>query len=168
MKLGKLDLEIINDGIFYLDGGAMFGVVPKVMWSKLNPADDKNRIELALNLLLIKGKDFKILIDTGIGDKLKERFIEIYSVQRGKGLIQNLNDLGIKPDEIDIVINTHLHFDHCGGNTIYNEDKRAIPTFCRAKYFVQKAEWADAVSPNERTKASYLLENFLPIQNSGQ
>ncbi len=168
MKLGELELIPLLEGIFYLDGGAMFGVVPKTMWSKLNPADDKNRIELSMRNLLIKTGKLNILIDTGLGDKIKDKFIEIYNVRRPKSLRQRLHDLNIKPEDINIVINTHLHFDHCGGNTIYNEQQKPIPAFPKAKYFIQRQEWEDATHPNERTKASYLPENFMPVGEANQ
>ena len=163
IKLGEFELTIISDGRFWLDGGAMFGVVPKVIWDRMNPADDLNRIELGLNCLLIKSKDNLILVDTGIGEKLKDRFKDIYRVQREYGLIQALQKIGHTPSDIDKVINTHLHFDHCGGNT-YRQDNRFVPTFPDARYIIQKKEWYDATHPNERTKASYLKEKFIPLE----
>lgn len=166
-KLGEFELTIVSDGKFWLDGGAMFGVVPKVIWDKQNPADVFNRIELGLNCLLIKSPDDLILVDTGVGTKLKERFKDIYRVEREYGLIQALGKHGIKPENIDKVINTHLHFDHCGGNTIKKESE-VVPTFPNAQYIIQKQEWHDATNPNERTKASYLGENFLPLQENEQ
>lgn len=168
MNLGKFDLQIIEDGIFYLDGGAMFGVVPKIMWNRTNPADDLNRIELALNCLLIQTGKHNILVDTGLGNKVKDRFIEIYKVSRPKMLLNSLKEFGLNPNDIDIVINTHLHFDHCGGNTILNDQHKPVPAFPEAKYFIQRKEWEDAVDPNERAKASYLPENFVPIKDTGQ
>ncbi|MGB3339951.1 MAG: MBL fold metallo-hydrolase [bacterium] len=167
VKLGKFELTIISDGKFWLDGGAMFGVVPKVIWNRINPADDFNRIELGLNCLLIKTPDNLILIDTGIGEKLKDRFRDIYRVEREYGLVQALHEHGIEPEDIDKVINTHLHFDHCGGNT-FKQNNTATPTFPNARYIIQKQEWYDATHPNERTKASYLKENFLPLQEKNQ
>jgi len=167
MKLGKFEISIISDGLFWLDGGAMFGVVPKVLWNKLTPADELNRIKLALNCLLIKTPDKKIIVDTGIGDKLKDRFKEMYRIEREQGLLGALKNFGIRPEEIDFVINTHLHFDHCGGNT-YKKDGDIVPTFPAAVYIIQKQEWDDALHPNERTRASYLSENFLPIEKTGQ
>ncbi len=167
VKLGQFELSIVSDGKFWLDGGAMFGVVPKVMWDKLNPADDLNRIELGLNCLLIQTPDNKILVDTGIGEKLKERFKDIYRVERDFNLIEVLHRRGIEPGDIDKVINTHLHFDHCGGNTVKKEGK-SVPTFPNAQYIIQTQEWYDAIHPNERTKASYLKENFVPLEENAQ
>lgn len=167
VRLGQFELSIVSDGKFWLDGGTMFGVVPKVMWDKLNPADDLNRIELGLNCLLIQTPDNKILVDTGIGEKLKERFKDIYRVERDFSLIEVLHRRGIEPDDIDKVINTHLHFDHCGGNTVKRGGK-SVPTFPNAQYIIQRQEWYDATHPNERTKASYLKENFVPLEENDQ
>lgn len=167
LKLGQFELSIVSDGKFWLDGGAMFGVVPKVMWNKLNPADDLNRIELGLNCLLIQTADNKILVDTGIGEKLKERFQDIYRVERDFSLVEILHRRGIEPEDIDKVINTHLHFDHCGGNTV-KKDGKLVPTFPNAQYIIQKQEWYDATHPNIRTKASYLKENFIPLEENDQ
>ncbi|OPX17474.1 hypothetical protein BXT86_06290 [candidate division WOR-3 bacterium 4484_100] len=167
MKFGQFLIRIVSDGNFWLDGGAMFGVVPKVLWNKLNPADDQNRIKLALNCLLIDTGNKKVLIDTGVGEKLSEKFKGIYRVERDNGLLSSLRSAGVEPEDIDFVINTHLHFDHCGGNTRVI-DKKLTTTFPRAKYVIQKKEWFDATHPNERTRASYLPENFIPIEERGQ
>ncbi len=167
MQLAKFTLENITDGRFWLDGGAMFGAVPKILWNKLNPADEMNRIELALNCLLIQTPRKNILIDTGLGEKIDEKFKEMYRLERTATLLESLGTVCLKPEDIDFVINTHLHFDHCGGNTIKKDDK-LVPTFPKAKYVVQRNEWYEATHPNERTKASYLKENFLPIEQAGQ
>jgi len=167
IDFGSFKFSIVSDGTFWLDGGAMFGIVPKVLWNKLNPADEFNRIELRLNCLLIKTPTENILVDTGVGENLDNKFKEIYRVERDFGLIIALEKIGIKPGDINFIINTHLHFDHCGGNTIKRAGK-FVPTFPRAKYIIQKQEWLDATSPNERTKASYLEENFIPIEEAGQ
>ena len=166
-KIGEFELTIVSDGMFWLDGGAMFGVVPKVIWNRTNPSDDFNRIELSLNCLLIRSPDKLILVDTGVGAKLKDRFKDIYRVEREYGLIRALDTNGVNPEDIDKVINTHLHFDHCGGNTMKRHDT-VVPTFPNAQYIIQKQEWDDATHPNERTKASYLKENFLPLQVNDQ
>jgi glyoxylase-like metal-dependent hydrolase (beta-lactamase superfamily II) len=160
-------LSIVSGGTFWLDGGAMFGIVPKVLWNRLNPADEFNRIELSLNCLLIKTPTENILVDTGVGENLSDKFKELYRVERDFGLIKALEKIDVKPGDINFVINTHLHFDHCGGNTIKRAEK-FLPTFPRAKYIIQKQEWLDATNPNERTKASYLKENFIPIEEAGQ
>jgi glyoxylase-like metal-dependent hydrolase (beta-lactamase superfamily II) len=167
MQFGSFTLLIVSDGTFWLDGGAMFGVVPKVLWNKLNPADDLNRIRLGLNCLLIQTGEKKILVDTGVGAKLKERFKDMYRVEREYGLVESLGAIGVKPEDIDFVINTHLHFDHCGGNTIIKTNTY-VPTFPNAQYIIQKEEWAAATKPNERTKASYVRENFEPLEKAAQ
>lgn len=167
MKLGDLSLSIICDGTFWLDGGAMFGVVPKVLWKKLNPADDLNRIKLSLNCLLIKHPEGIVLVDTGIGENLKERFVEMYRVERNRTLFDVLAEHKVTPQEVTHVINTHLHFDHCSGNTRCDAG-RWRPAFPRARYIIQEKEWDDALNPNERTQASYLKETFMPLQETGQ
>jgi glyoxylase-like metal-dependent hydrolase (beta-lactamase superfamily II) len=167
IDFGSCKLTIVSDGTFWLDGGAMFGVVPKVLWNRLNPADDFNRIKLSLNCLLIKTPTENILVDTGVGENIDDRFKEMYRVERDFGLIQSLEKIGIHPGDINFVINTHLHFDHCGGNTIKKAGKFE-PTFPRAQYIIQKQEWLDATRPNERTKASYVGKNFIPLEEAGQ
>ena len=145
----------------------MFGIVPKVLWNKLNPADKRNRIKLGLNCLLVQTSERKVLIDTGVGKKTDEKFKKIYRIEQNGSLIESLRRIGVQPEDIDFVVNTHLHFDHCGGNTV-KRDGNYIPTFPNAKYVIQKQEWLDATHTNERTQASYLPESFLPIQASGQ
>lgn len=167
MKLGDIELTIISDGTFWLDGGAMFGVVPKALWNRLNPADECNRIKLSLSCLLIKTPRHTVLVDTGIGTDLKERFCDLYRIERATGLVGGLRERGVAPEDIDFVINTHLHFDHCGGNTVKQGDAY-VPVFPRAQYVIQEREWYDANHPNERTKASYLKQHFAPIKDAGQ
>lgn len=166
MKIGKFNIFPLDDGKFWLDGGAMFGVVPKVIWNKLTTADELNRIELGLHPLFIQAHNKNIIIDTGIGDKFDEKFKKIYKIEKDINLISSLNKIGFSPNDIDFVINTHLHFDHAGGNTIIKNNK-PVPTFPNAKYIIQKKEWEAAINPNERTKASYLEENFMPIKEAG-
>jgi len=163
MKLGKFEIYSLSDGTFKLDGGAMFGVVPKVFWEKKDPADEKNRVLVGLNPLLIRTGEKNIIIDTGIGDKWDQRFCEIYGVNKSTTLIKSLAEVNLSPSDIDIVINTHLHFDHAGGNTMIGEGGKIIPAFPNAKYLIQKGEWDDALNPNDRTKGSYLKENILPL-----
>jgi len=167
LKLCNFEIFLISDGKFWLDGGAMFGVVPKVLWEKTNPADQHNRIEMAFNCCLVKTQNKNILIDTGVGDKLDEKFAEIYRIEKSRNISDSLNAIGLSEADIDIVINTHLHFDHCGGNTKV-ESGEFVPRFKKAKYYIQRQEWEDATHPNERTKASYLKENFVPIKENGQ
>ncbi len=170
MKLGKFEIYPILDGYFGLDGGAMFGIIPKVFWEKTNPADERNRIKLALRTLLVKTPNELILIDTGIGTKFNEKYVDIYKIENQElNIEKQLKELKIGLEDIEIVINTHLHFDHCGGNTkaitYENEVIEFIPTFQKATYFVQKEEFDYGLSPDIRSKNSYLKENFLPIKN---
>ena len=168
MKFGRLEIHSVSDGFFRLDGGAMFGIVPRVLWEKSNPPDDKNRILLGLNTLLIITKEKRIIVDTGIGDKGDEKFRSMFGVERNPTLIESLARLNISVNDIDIVINTHLHWDHAGGNTKRGNDGSIIPTFPKARYILQKGEWEDALFPNDRTRGSYHQEDFLPVKESGQ
>ncbi len=165
MRLGDYELTLISDGIFLLDGGAMFGVVPKVLWQK-SPADEKNRITLGLNsLLLIKGKK-TIILETGLGEIENHKFQEIYEIKRKKTLVERIREKGLELEDINYVINTHLHFDHCGWNTI-SKGGSLVPTFPRAKYFIQREEWNSAMNPDDRSSASYMKEKLLPLQKEG-
>ena len=167
LRLGDFDISGLREGYFYLDGGAMFGVVPKTLWEKKCPADTKNRIRLALNSILIKTPRALVLVETGIGTKIDQKFRGIYCVEKEPGLLPSLSRLGFRPEDIDFVINTHLHFDHCGGNTFRDENDKVVPTFPRARYVIQRGEWDWAKQPNEREKSSYLKENFLPLEDFG-
>ena len=167
VSLGQFEIYGLRDGFFFLDGGAMFGVVPKTLWEKKFPADEKNRIKLALNSILIKTAKELILVETGIGDDLDPKFHDYYSVERKPGLVLSLEKLGYQAEDIDLVVNTHLHFDHCGGNTSKNEKGEDAPTFPKARYIIQKGEWEYALHPSERDKASYLEQNFLPLEKHG-
>src|SRR5712672_2267118 len=167
MHLGDIEVQYIHGGNFYLDGGAMFGVVPRPLWEKKSPPDNRNRIRLAANSLLVRTQNKYILIETGNGTKWTAKLRDIYGIQEGDPLLDNLGSQGVRPDQIDLVINTHLHFDHAGGNTKLVNDK-AVPTFPNAKYIVQAAEIAHAANPTERDRASYFEENLLPMQESGQ
>lgn len=166
MKLGKFQIYPVTDGYFYLDGGTVFGVVPRVLWEKIYLPDEKNRIQLALHCPLIVTKKYNILIDTGIGTKHDEKFCKIYGIDKKSNLLESLCRFGYQPKSIDLVINTHLHFDHAGGNTTFNEQGEITPTFPKAKYLIQKGELEAALDMNERTKASYIREDFLPIGDS--
>lgn len=177
MKIGLIEIQLISDGFFKLDGGAMFGIVPKALWEKRIPADEINRIQLGLWCLLIQTNGKNILVNTGIGqnEKYTERFRQIYAIQHPPDLISSLGTFNLTPEDIDIVINTHLHFDHCGGNTIPEQLISApsassvnfIPTFPQAKYVIQQAEWHKALNPTELSRASYRLENILPLKQHG-
>ena len=159
----------INTGNFKLDGGAMFGVVPKSLWSRTNPADDNNMCDWSMRSLLIEDGDRLMLIDTGIGDKQSEKFFSHYYLSDANALEPNLKKLGFSLDDITDVFLTHLHFDHCGGAIKWNKDRTGFePVFKNATYWSTENHWKWATVPNPREKASFLSENILPIQESGQ
>jgi glyoxylase-like metal-dependent hydrolase (beta-lactamase superfamily II) len=160
MKLGRFDIYALSDGTFALDGGQMFGVIPKTLWEKKNPADSRNRIRLALTCLLVQTGDTNVLIETGIGDKFDAKRLDIYGVEHSTTLLDELKAHGLSPADIHVVINTHLHFDHCGWNT-RRDGSRVVPTFSRARYLIQRGEWEHASAPTERDRASYVEEFFL-------
>lgn len=169
MKLGKFEIHILSDGTFRLDGGAIFGIIPKTLWSKSFTPDEKNTILLSLNSLLVKTPEEIILIDTGIGNKFSEKFVNIYGIDHNKtDLLKELKKLNIEPKDINKVILTHLHFDHCGWNTIYNDKGELVPTFNNAQYFINKSEWEYAFSPDPKSKGTFLIENLKPIQDFNQ
>lgn len=163
--LGDFKLYLICDSTFRLDGGAMFGIIPKVLWQKSAPADSKNRILLTTRCLLIRTPGASILVDTGLGDKYSRKNLDIFGIEKRPGLREALHTIDISPEQITGVILSHLHFDHCGGNTRYSHEGRVIPTFPNAKFYVQRREWEDALNPDRRSKASYVKENFLPVEH---
>jgi glyoxylase-like metal-dependent hydrolase (beta-lactamase superfamily II) len=163
---GDLELISLTDGTFRLDGGAMFGIVPKPLWERRTRADARNRIPLGLRPLLVRG-DRTLLIDAGIGDKMDAKSVEIFDIDRSRNLLHSLAAAGVAPGDIDIVLASHLHFDHAGGFTTRDEGGRIVPTFPRARYVVRTGEWDDAAHPHERNRASYLEENFKPLADFG-
>jgi glyoxylase-like metal-dependent hydrolase (beta-lactamase superfamily II) len=166
-RLGALELLVVSDGVIRQDAGATFGLVPRVMWERYTPdIDDKNRIPVGLNSLLIRSDGKTILVDTGVGTK-PVKAPGAMAVEQSGSLLENLRKEGVPPDEVDIVINTHLHFDHCGGNTTI-EGGVPISAFPRARYFIAKDEWDTASHPNERTRGTYLSENFEPLSDARQ
>jgi len=167
MNIGKYKIKIINAGFFALDGGAMFGIIPKPLWNKNNPADESNRIKLSTRLLLIESDKKKILIDTGMGDKWDEKSKRIYAIDQAQNsLFKSLLTENIKPEDITDVILTHLHFDHAGGTTIIEEGKLA-PAFPNAVYHVQKKNFEWGLNPTNRDKGSYIKDNFVPLAEEG-
>ena len=168
MKLGAFEIYPVTDGRFRLDGGAMFGVVPKVIWEKCCAADELNRIPLSLTCLLIRAHGKSILVDTGLGSKEGDKFQRMFAVDRTPTLLESLNRLGLGREDIDMVINTHLHFDHAGGNTMIETNGTITPSFPKAQYFIQHGEYEDAARANERTKASYRRDNFTSIAHVNQ
>jgi glyoxylase-like metal-dependent hydrolase (beta-lactamase superfamily II) len=160
MKFGNFEIFSIVENSFKIDGGAMFGVVPKIIWERLVPSDEFNRVKLDLNLLLVKTGGENILIDAGMGDALSEKQKKIYGIEKPSALEKKLSDLDLTPEDIDLVILTHLHADHAGGVVKLNESGKKTPRFPNARHIIQIKEWNDAMSPDERTTATYLTENF--------
>jgi glyoxylase-like metal-dependent hydrolase (beta-lactamase superfamily II) len=167
MKLGDLEFHIVNDGTFRLDGGAMFGVIPRPMWERVAPPDERNRILMAMNSLLIRAGGKTIVVETGAGDKWDDKRREIYGFEGEARLPEQLAARGVRPENVDIVVNTHLHFDHCGWNT-RRLNGNAVPMFPNARYVVQRGELEHAHHPSERDRASYFPENFEAMEASGQ
>jgi len=171
LALGDFELSVFSDGTYPLDGGAFFGVVPKVMWARKVEADDRNYVTAGLNSLIIRtespstGKHV-VLIETGMGSKLSDRMVKFYG--QPARLLDNLAAGGIAPDDVDIVINSHLHFDHCGWNTVRDKNGKFVATFPRAKYYAPEGEWQYARRPSERDAISYISENYDPLVETGQ
>ena len=164
--LGDFELVSLSDGFIRLDGGAMFGVVPRTLWETRLPPDDRNRIALGMRPLLIRGTQ-TVLIDAGCGDKMDAKSTDIYGLERAYHLDHALAEAGLSAEDIDIVVASHLHFDHVGGFTARAADGRIVPRFPRARYIAHRQEWEDATHPHERNRASYLAENFVPLHDSG-
>ena len=164
-----MKIHIIDTGFFKLDGGAMFGVVPKVLWDKHNPADAKNLCSWAMRCLLIEDGEKLILVDTGMGNKQDDKFFSHYDLHGDATLLSSIEEKGFSPNAITDVLLTHLHFDHVGGAVQFSRDgSRLAPTFPNAVYWSNQAHWQWATHPNPREKASFLKENILPLQESGQ
>jgi glyoxylase-like metal-dependent hydrolase (beta-lactamase superfamily II) len=161
-----MKLRIIETELFKLDGGAMFGVVPRVLWDRVNPADEKNQCTWAMRCLLIEHKDRKILVDCGVGYKQDKKFMDIFGVHGNDTMLGSLAKEGVQPSDITDVLITHLHFDHVGG-AVSNEGEKLIPTFPNATYWTSKSHFDWAMYPNSRERASFLKENFVPLQDEG-
>lgn len=166
MAFGDLRLTTLHDGAFRLDGGAMFGVVPRPLWEKLAPPDERNRIQLAMRPLLVEGSWGRMLVDCGAGDKMAGKAADIYALERARHLDHALAACGLSAGDVDLVLATHLHFDHFGGATAAG-DGPLRPRFPRARYLIRAAEWEDATHPHERNRASYLPEDFMPLREAG-
>ncbi len=165
ITLGDIEITHVDDGTYCLDGGSFFGVVPKVLWQRRLPADEMNRISGAMNSLLVRTAKHTVLVETGMGNKLPDKTKQIYCPQ--EKLLQSLAAAGARPEQIDIVINTHLHFDHCGWNTV-RRNGQVEPTFPNARYYAQKGEWEHGIRQLERDRVSYISDNYDPLVRSGQ
>jgi len=177
VQFGNLTLHLVNDSYIWLDGGACFGLIPRVLWQKVVTPDKLNRLRMATRCLYVESEGVRILVNTGPGRKLTGKQKRNFGLERHRSglgtlpegdLLDGLARLGVAPGDVDIVIATHLHSDHFGGATIWGPDGDAVPTFPRAEYWVQRREWADARYPNERTRGTYLPENLLPLEASGR
>lgn len=167
MRLGGLELTSLDAGTFLIDGGAMFGAVPKAIWGTLMPADDENRITLTLSPLLITGGSSKVLVDVGFGGRFTERDLKLYGFDPDRNVETALRGVGVAPDEIDVVVLTHLHVDHAGGAT--REGQSGVkPAFPNARYIVNELEWRDALDPDPRSAAAYRRDDFVPLKDAGQ
>ena len=167
MRFGRFQIDIFSDGTFKIDGGAMFGVVPKVLWSTQKEADELNRVTMDMNCVLIRDVDNVLLVETGAGSKLTEKQRGIYGIERPPQLLDELAKRGVTPEDVTLVVNTHLHFDHAGGNT-RRDGAALVATFPRASYVFQRLEWVDALNANERTRASYSPDDFAPLEAAGK
>jgi glyoxylase-like metal-dependent hydrolase (beta-lactamase superfamily II) len=168
MQLGDFDLTPLLDGRFRLDGGAMFGVVPKPLWSRRAPADDRNRISLGMRPLLVRREGAPVMIiDAGVGAKMDPKSVDIYAIDRATNLESSLRDAGLAPSDVRVVLASHLHFDHAGGFTAFDESGTVVPAFPNARYVINRGEWEDATHPHERNRASYFAENFVPLRDAG-
>jgi len=168
MQIGDIRLHLVSDGIYWEDGGRLFGLVPRVLWERIAPPDKQNRLCLNSRCLLIDTGKQRILVDTGYGDKLPADQTRRIGLEGRRRLLGDLEKLGIGPLDVDLVINTHLHVERCGGNTILDQDDELVPTFPGATYCAQRLELADAHLPNERTSATYLVENLFAIERNDQ
>src|SRR4030042_183627 len=166
VRLGDWELVALRDAFFRLDGGSMFGVIPKVWWDRKKPADERNRIHLGLNCLLVKSHKWTPLSDAGIGEEIAPAHEDIYGLERETGLPAELAAEGLETDDIDFVILSHLHLDHCGWATVRDGDSYH-PTFKQARYIIQKSEWQAAAKPDRRSRASYDSRNFEALQKGG-
>jgi glyoxylase-like metal-dependent hydrolase (beta-lactamase superfamily II) len=167
MTLGELELTPLLDGYFRLDGGAMFGVVPRTLWEKRTTPDERNRIPMAMRPLLVRSRERLMIIDAGCGDKMDEKSAAIYAFDRRHNLEQSLTAAGVRAEDVDLVLASHLHFDHAGGFTARDAAGAIVPRFPNGRYAINRGEWEDATHPHERNRASYLAENYRPLLEAG-
>jgi glyoxylase-like metal-dependent hydrolase (beta-lactamase superfamily II) len=167
MRIGDIEAEIVSGGAFKLDGGAMFGIIPRPLWSRLYEPDERGRIQLDANCLLVRAGDELLLIDTGNGPKMGEKERAIFDLAPGETLLENLAERGVRPEDVTTVLLTHLHMDHCGGAT-HQAGEQVVPAFPNARFVVQRREWDDAVQNRSHMRVSYRAENLEPLQRSGR
>ena len=165
VRIGDATVKLVRDGLFRLDGGAMFGVVPRVVWEKRCPADEQHRIGMAFNGMLVEIGGKRVLIDPGLGSRHDARFAERFAVDQQSGVLEELASVGVAPEAVDVAIATHLHWDHAGAFTRW-EGERVAPAFPRARYVVQRRQWEDALAPHERNRASYREADFAPLMEA--
>jgi glyoxylase-like metal-dependent hydrolase (beta-lactamase superfamily II) len=169
IRIGDIEITPVNDGQVMVDSGGPFGLVPRALWARHYQADDQCRVPLHHNCLLVRAAGRTMVVDTGLGTRMPEKMARALSMTRPQGdLVEGLARLGVASEDVDLVINTHLHSDHCGGNTRFDAAGNVVPTFPNAEYWVQRLEYADAAFPNERTRGTYLADNFVPLVQSGQ
>ena len=168
MRFGRFEVHLFSAGVFKQDGGLMFGVVPKVVWERALKPDDRNRVTVPMNCLLVRDDRNVVLLETGAGDKLEAKWLDVWGIDPREHVLHKLKDRGIDADEVTIVLNTHLHFDHAGGNTVRGERGRPQPAFPRARYVIQRVEWEDALHPHERSRASYFADDFAPLERAAE
>lgn len=167
ISLGDFKLHFLDDGIMYIDGGAMFGALPKIVWQKLTPPDELNRVQLALRPLLVQTPTELILIETGAGNGRKEKLKKMFGVERRVTLEESLKEAGFRADDVTIVVNTHLHFDHAGGNLVESAGSALVPAFPRARYVIHEESWREATNLHERTRTTIMADDFLPLREAG-
>lgn len=166
-KVGDIEIEVITDAVYRVDGGAAFGIVPRAKWSQLAPPDEEGRVPMAVNCFLIRTRRHLFLVDAGIGNKLNPTLKQTYAITSDGALTGRLSELGVRPEEISGVILTHLHFDHAGGLTRYEDDGHLRVTFPGAAHYIQRTDWEEAIRPNERTRAGFHPEDLLPVKEQG-
>jgi glyoxylase-like metal-dependent hydrolase (beta-lactamase superfamily II) len=168
VRVGEATITLVSDGRFRLDGGAMYGVVPRVVWERRSPPDAQHRIPLGFNAMLIELGQTRLVVDPGLGTRHDATFGERFAVEQPPRVLQSLTELGVAPETIDFVVDTHLHWDHAGANTLAAGSDRVVPAFPNARYVVQRREWAAATHPHERNRASYRPDDFLPLESAGR
>ncbi|NDJ76668.1 MAG: MBL fold metallo-hydrolase [Chloroflexi bacterium] len=168
-QIGDIEIHLVSDGVVWVDRGGAFGLVPQALFSRYLPPDEKQRVPMVLTCLLVRAGGRTIVVDTGLGTRVDDRAIRFWGLEREHGtLLDGLARKGVQPEDVDLVIDTHLHSDHCSGNMCYGPDGALLPTFPNAEYVVQRREYEDAMQPNERTRGTYFPDSYAPLVESGQ